>query len=227
MATKRSGPDAQAGDVGAAEVAGRGAGSRGRQAEARRNDRSVLDAARLVFAVHGPEAPVSAVATEAGVGIGTLYRRYASKHELLQHLCLASLEQQIAAARAALAGGEGPWEALSGLVRSCVSFRAGAFAHLAGTIPVTAGMIEAAEQSHRLLERLVVRARRAGALRADAGSVDVHQLVELFSRRRPDDDDAHQRLLAIALDGLRAPGTAPLPGSPPSWDDYAHRWSPR
>src|SRR5216683_12372 len=84
--------------------------ARGRQAEARRNDQAVLDAARLVFAVHGPDAAVSAVASAAGVGMGSLYRRYTSKEHLLQQLCLDSLAQQIAAAEAALAGGDAPWD---------------------------------------------------------------------------------------------------------------------
>jgi hypothetical protein len=52
----------------------------GRQAEARRNDRLILEGAREVF-VEDPDAPISAVAERAGVGIGTLYRRYASKEE--------------------------------------------------------------------------------------------------------------------------------------------------
>jgi hypothetical protein len=53
----------------------------GRQAEARRNDGLILEAAREVF-VEDPDAPISAVAERAGVGIGALYRRYASKEEL-------------------------------------------------------------------------------------------------------------------------------------------------
>jgi AcrR family transcriptional regulator len=205
---------------------------RGRQAEARRNDRAVLDAARVVFAVHGPDAPVSAVAAEAGVGMGSLYRRYASKEELLQSLCQASMEQQIAAAGAALAGSDGPWDALAGFIRACVSFRAGVFSSVAGTIPVTAEMSATARHAHELLERLVVQASRAGSLRQDVSSVDIYQLIELFSRRRPDDEGAYQRLLAIALDGLRAPGREPsglmettlLPGSTPTWESYARRW---
>jgi AcrR family transcriptional regulator len=58
----------------------------GRQAEARRNDRLILEAAREVF-VEDTDAPISAVAERAGVGIGALYRRYASKEELLRRLC--------------------------------------------------------------------------------------------------------------------------------------------
>ena len=61
---------------------------RGRQAEARRNDLVVLEAARDVFTAQGAGAPVSAVAGRAGVGMGTLYRRYGSKTELLQRLCV-------------------------------------------------------------------------------------------------------------------------------------------
>ena len=65
----------------------------GRQAEARRNDRAVLDAARDVFSAQGADAPVSAVAERAGVGVGTLYRRYGSKTELLQRMCVLAMEQ--------------------------------------------------------------------------------------------------------------------------------------
>jgi AcrR family transcriptional regulator len=199
-------------------------GTRGRQAEARRNDRAVLDAARLVFAVQGPDAPVSAVAAAAGVGMGSLYRRFASKEALLQYLCQASLEQQVATAEAALAGADGPWHALASFVETCVSFRAGAFTAIAGTIPTTAAMNATARRAHELLERLVTAAQRAGVLRQDVGSVDIHQLIELFSRRRPDPDAAYQRLLTIALDGLRDSAHQPLPGSPPTWAAYAREW---
>src|SRR5277367_3216513 len=87
-------------------------GTRGRQQEAARNDRKVLDAAREVFATQGWDAPVSAVAERAGVGMGSLYRRYGSKTELLQRLCVLAMEQNIAAAEQSLAMDD-PWDALS------------------------------------------------------------------------------------------------------------------
>ena len=71
---------------------------RGRQAEAERNDRVVLEAARDVFVAYGAGAPVSAVAKRAGVGMGSLYRRYGSKAELLQRLCVLAMEDGISAA---------------------------------------------------------------------------------------------------------------------------------
>ena len=69
--------------------------TRGRKAEAARNDELILEAARAVF-VADPGAPVSAVAERAGVGIGALYRRYRSKEELLQRLAADGLARYLA-----------------------------------------------------------------------------------------------------------------------------------
>jgi AcrR family transcriptional regulator len=197
---------------------------RGRQAEAARNDRRVLDAAREVIAAQGFEAPVSAIAERAGVGIGSLYRRYGSKEELLQRLCVLAMEQAIAAAEAGLAD-EDPWRGLTRYVQDCVTFGSGALAPLAGRIATTPEMRATAARSFDLLERLVQRA----ALRPGASSIDVAWLTELFSRTRPRDaspEDArvHERLLAIALDGLRDGVPAPLPGPAPTLEHYAGRW---
>jgi AcrR family transcriptional regulator len=203
-------------------------GFRGRQQEAARNDRKVLDAAREVFATQGWDAPVSAVAERAGVGMGSLYRRYGSKTELLQRLCVLAMEQNIAAAEQSLAMDE-PWEALSSYVRACVGFNAGAFAPLAGTLEVTDEMIIIAKRSTRLLARLVKRAQTAGALRGDVTATDITSLIEQFSRpsANPDapfDQFAQIRTLAIALDGLRSEGAHPLPGPAPSAHAQAARW---
>ena len=83
----------------------------GRQAEARRNDLVVLEAARDVFSALGADAPVSAVADRAGVGIGTLYRRFGSKTELLQRLCVLAMDQTLQAADDALEASD-PWAGL-------------------------------------------------------------------------------------------------------------------
>ena len=83
----------------------------GRRAEAARNDERILDAARAVF-VADPAAPIAAVAEQAGVGISALYRRYASKEELLRRLCADGLVAYLAAAEEALADEGDPWEAL-------------------------------------------------------------------------------------------------------------------
>ena len=218
--------------------------SHGRQAEARRNDLVVLEAARDVFTAQGAAAPVSAVAERAGVGMGTLYRRYGSKTELLQRLCVLAMQQALVAADEALAAAD-PWAGLAGYVRACVGLRSGALASLAGQIETTAEMRETARRSMARTAEIVARARENGSLRADATALDVTWLIEQFSRRAPDPVDPDEernvraRLVAIALDGLRAQDgprahnggqtqtRQALPGRPPSRARYVRRWVAR
>jgi AcrR family transcriptional regulator len=203
--------------------------ARGRQAEARRNDAAVLEAARDVFSTQGSGAPVAAVAERAGVGMGSLYRRYGSKAELLQQLCVLAMEQAQAAADEALAA-EDPWTGLTGYVSACVELRTGALAPLAGQIKTTPEMLRVYRKGRGRLEEIVARAHRDNSLRADATALDIAWLIEQFSRRAADAIDAEEeasiraRLLAIALDGLRAPRSQPLPGRPPSRTHYEGRW---
>jgi len=202
----------------------------GRQAEARRNDLAVLEAARDVFVTRGADAPISAVAERAGVGMGTLYRRYGSKTELLRHLCVLAMDQALAAADEALRAGDG-WAGLAGYIRACVELRSGALASLAGQFDTTAEMRSTARRGMTRLGDIVARAHRDGSLRADVTPLDITWLIEQFSRRAPDpvdpeeDRNARSRLVAIALDGLRARPDEPLPGRPPSPERYVNRWS--
>jgi AcrR family transcriptional regulator len=232
-ATDPPDPDS-AHQVALGDAEARTAPGRGRQAEAARNDRRILDAARRVFARSGADAPVSAIAAEAGVGMGSLYRRFASKDDLLRHLCQMAMEQSIEAAETALASPGDAWSALAGYVRACVAFRSGAFAPAAGTFPVTEQMVATAARSYELIERLVSRAHAEGALRPDVTGVDLVELIGLFSRSarwRPTDDGydpdhVEQRLLGIALDGLRAPGRERLAEPAPRWQEYSALWGP-
>src|SRR5262249_37211380 len=163
--------------------------------EAVANDQRLLDAARDVFAASGYDAPVAAVAEAAGIGVGSLYRRYATREELLADVCLRSMAQMAAIARGASGS--------HGVVAGGWAARRGACAGVAGTIPVSAEMIAAARESQRLAARLVATAHRTGELRRDAGVVDVLRMVELFARAPyPRDDPQLARLLAVALDGL-------------------------
>lgn len=217
----------------------------GRQAEARRNDRAVLDAARDVFSAQGADAPISAVAERAGVGVGTLYRRYGSKTELLQRMCVLAMEQGMEAAGEALQADD-PWTGLCGYIRACVEMRSGALGSLAGQIEMTDEMLSTARRGMTLAGEVVARAHRAGSLRPDVTALDIALLIESFSRRAPgasgsaarddpgaqdapseadEERNAQARLLTVAFDGLRAPGATPLPGRAPSSSRYTGRWS--
>ncbi|HSK98466.1 MAG TPA: helix-turn-helix domain-containing protein [Euzebyales bacterium] len=191
----------------------------GRQAEAQVNDRRLLEAAREVFAARGAGAPVAEIARRAGVGIGSLYRRYGSKDELLRHLYLLALRQTIASAQTALDRAGDPWTALSDCVQMCVALRCGALAPLTGTLPETPEVADARTTALDQLATLVARAQERGAVRADVSAGDVAGLIELFSRSHAASDDAgelaQRRLLALALDGLRTTTVEPLPGDPP------------
>ncbi|TMR22842.1 TetR/AcrR family transcriptional regulator [Nonomuraea turkmeniaca] len=188
----------------------------------------MLQAAHEVFTTQGFDAPVSAIAKQAGVGMGSLYRRYRTKEELLQRLCLIAMERVVEAVEAALAE-EDPWAGLELYVRTCVGLRSGALAPVAGTIEVTDEMWRTSRKATELATRLISRAREAGVLRDDVTMLDVSLLIEQFSRPAPgppSEQHQHvkQRLLAIALDGLRAPGRTELPGDPPSLEWYEGRW---
>jgi len=218
---------------------------RGRQAEAARNDLVVLAAAREVFAEQGADAPVAAVAERAGVGIGSLYRRYGSKEDLLRYLCLVALRQAVADAEAGLTVPD-PWEGLAGFIRASVAAGTGSLGPLAGAIETTPEMWQASRRGQELLSLLVERARAAGAVRADVTALDVAHLIELFGRLGPagaaglagagpagagpaaEERVIRQRLLAIALDGLRSVSVAgELPGPAPTVAYYEGRWVKR
>jgi AcrR family transcriptional regulator len=202
---------------------------RGRQAEAARNDLLLLTAAREVFSAQGFDAPVSAVAERAGVGIGSLYRRYGTKEELLQHLCVVAMQQAAEAAREALQRAD-PWDGLTHYISACVEFGSGGLAPIAGHIQTTPEMWETHKLARRHADRLIRRARSAGVLRPGASGLDIALLIEQFSRRPgPGDeeqDNARRRLLAIAIDGLHARNSDPLPGRAPSRRRYEGRWVP-
>ncbi|MET7459771.1 TetR family transcriptional regulator [Nonomuraea sp. NPDC005501] len=209
-----------------------------RQAEAERNDRALLRAARQVLAADGEHASVAAIAAAAGVGIGSLYRRYRTKEELFQRLAELSLDNWNQAAERGLAEDD-PWEGLASFIVTCVEFGQGSLAPVAGTIEVTKEMQAKSDRSDELLAALVTRAHQARVLRPDVTAVDISLLIEQFGRspaldqlrKQGRDDlieaaaDAHKRVLAIAVDGLRACHPRPLPGDPPTDRLFTERWS--
>lgn len=202
---------------------------RGPQARAARNDRALIEAAREVFLIQGFGAPVSAIAERAGVGMGSLYRRYRTKEELLQRLCADSMEHLAEAARAGLAIDD-PWQGLAHYVRQCARYGFGALAPLAGTVEVTSEMRQVGEQAQRLADELITRARNAGVLRTGVTSMDIFLLIRQFGRSAPGpsphgEEEMRSRLLAIALDGLKAHNTGPLPGEPPDPRHYQALWN--
>lgn len=202
----------------------------GRRAQAARNDDLILAAARAVFVVD-PGAPIAAVAKHAGVGVGALYRRFASKEELLRRLCGDGLRTFIAAAEAALADDGDPWEAFAGFMRRVVDADTHSLTlRLAGTFTPTEELYRDAGRAQGLSEALFERTQAAGALRPDLTTNDLSFLFEQVAVVRVADPrrtaELRHRYLALALEALRSRGHDPLPGPPPSWEEIGARWNP-
>jgi AcrR family transcriptional regulator len=204
-------------------------GLSGRRAEAARNDEAILASAREVF-VADPDAPVSAVAEHAGVGISSLYRRYESKEELLRKLCGDGLQLYNDIARAAVEDDDGePWEIFATFMRRIVEADVHALTrNLAGRFTPTEEMERSAYFADELNERLVARAQAAGAVREDIDREDLTYIFEQVSSLQGSTLERtaqlRARYLVLHLDALRAPGRTPLPGPAPTSDEQHARW---
>jgi AcrR family transcriptional regulator len=205
----------------------------GRKAQAARNDKIIVEAARKVF-VADPSAPVSAVAEVAGVGISALYRRYPSKEDLLRKVCAVGLEIYTLIVQAAVDNTEGdPWEVFETFMRRAVEADTHSITvALAGTFLPSPELWAAAENSGRLNVELMTRTRKAGVIRKDVSAADLGTIFEQLAAIYVEDprrtNDLRQRYLTLILDGLRLPPTTtPLPSEAPTAEENARRWGGR
>ncbi len=167
--------------------------------------RRLLDAAERVFVREGIDAPVPEIAAEAGTGIGTVYRRFASREELVAALVLERLawcEAQVHELGDGAADAGTAFEAV--LVR--LVERQGYDDVLAEALARTSERTEVAHALASLndvLGALLVRARAAGSVRADATPDDIPLLfaaTRAAERRTP---GGGRRMLHLLLDALR------------------------
>jgi AcrR family transcriptional regulator len=201
----------------------------GRQAEAARNDQRILDSARAVF-VSDPDAPITAVAKHAGVGISALYTRYGSKEELLRKLCtdaLLLLVQETEDAIEQAKAGRDRWQVLADFMRRRVDAGTSSMTlALAGKFVPTPEMFELANRSNGLLAELFGLIR--DVLRPDVVVHDLSLVFELAAAVKFSDPERtaelRRRYLAVILDGLRATDRGALPGPPPAWRELSERW---
>jgi len=200
----------------------------GRRAEAARNDQRILEAARAVF-VADPGAPIAAVAEHAGVGISALYRRYASKEELLRRLCGDGLKAYLAAAEEALADDGDPWAAFARFMRRVVDADTHSLtSRLAGTFTPTDELNRDADTAQELNQRLFERTRASGAIRPDLDVNDLSMVFEQLASIRLGDEartsQLRHRYLTLLLEAMHHPAATPLPGPPPTWRELTTRW---
>ncbi|MGI5216841.1 TetR/AcrR family transcriptional regulator [Nocardia sp. CA-290969] len=180
------------------------------RADAVRNQQRIVEAARELFADRGLEITLDDVAERAGVGVGTVYRRFANKTELISEVFEHHLGEFADAAEGALRNPD-PWLGV-------VEFVDYACRHMAvnrGFSEVILELDLETERFHRLRDRLkpavaaiVQRAREAGVLQPDIEPSDlfalIHMVDGLAEFAKPINPEIWRRYLAITLNGIRA-----------------------
>lgn len=187
--------------------------------DARANRDRILAAARECFARDGVDASVEAIAQRAGVGMGTLYRRFPTKHDLVEAVIDESLDAFVAAAEEGLAA-EDAWAGFTGFVERVLELQAenGALREMLAGTPHGLARDRMRSRIRPLTRELVARAQADGSLRPDFAPEDM-PLVFMTAGRvlgaaRGVAPDLWRRYLGFLFDGLRAEGATPLPRGP-------------
>lgn len=177
------------------------------RADAVRNRERVLEAAKVVFSLGGPEASLEAVARHAGVGIGTLYRHFPTRETLYEAVYRREVEQLVELARH-LEAETAPVEALRQWMRANVEFIAtkkGMAAALALAAHGSSDLVVySLDRLTRAVGELLQRAVAAEEIRADIGPEDLlRTLVGMcYAHDRPGWQAKVLRLVDVLIDGL-------------------------
>jgi len=184
--------------------------------DARRNREAVFAAAKELFAEHGIEAQMPDVAKAANVGVGTVYRHFPTKDDLIAAMVAERFERFADKARECL-DMDDAWAGVAEFIR----FAAQVQADDRGICEVMAErrdlMGQAAEAAGlpALSDKLVKRAQRAGELRRDLEWQDIPMIAcglgSITQQTMGPAIGRWPRLVEIILDGLRAPGGGKLP----------------
>jgi AcrR family transcriptional regulator len=176
------------------------------RADARRNYARLVDAARSVFADQGGGASMEAIAKRAGVGVGTLYRHFPKRIDVVEAVYRDDVDVLIGSAERGRTELD-PWPALEAWLRAFVDYGRSkrtflnelheAFEKNPELKPASRGRIGAA--CHQVL----ARAQEAGVARTDIDGEDLMQLVSPMCMYGTLSAEQGDRLLTMVLDGLR------------------------
>lgn len=175
---------------------------RPQRADARRNFDALLAAARDAFATKGVGASLEDIARQAGVGIGTLYRNFPNRQDLMHAVYFGEIEELCIAAEEA--ADLPPWEALTTWLHRFVEYAATKRAIWESLNRETENFKAAREAMYAAGTPLFERAQAAGAARKDVSFDDLLRMVSGLTAAGFVDQDQRDRVLAIALEGVRA-----------------------
>jgi AcrR family transcriptional regulator len=202
--------------------------------DARRNRERLVASARDLFAAHGVDVPVEDITHHAGVGVGTLYRHFPTKEELLDAVLEDAFAELIAAAEEAAAADDA-WAGFTGFLERALAAHA-ANRGLKDVLAAARGgqgaqRAEAMRARMRpLLRRMIQRAQEQGTLRADFKPEDLPLVFwtadRVIDRTAAVAPDYWRRFLGLLVDGLRADAATPL-SRPPLTRTQLERTAPR
>lgn len=198
-----------------------GGGEKTLRRDAAENRQRLLDAAATVFSERGLDVCVDDIARAAGVGVGTLYRRFPTKDALVSELVRQVLEDFVALAGEALSAprGEGLEQVLYGTGAILASHRG--FLSRMWNDDETAAL---RDEYRRILFELLHRAKQHNRIREDATESDLDLLFwsvrGVISTTRGVTDTGWRRTMAVMLAGLR-PDAEALDSPPMCAEDIA------
>jgi AcrR family transcriptional regulator len=189
--------------------------SREPRSDAARNREALVRAATAAVHREGPRVPMATIAAEAGVGIGTLYRHFPSRDDLLDYLTHVSFEQVLANAQAAQQGATTAAEALRRFIEAAIRQRNQLVLPLHGGPPLRSPQTRAVrEQIHGIVRQIIDRGRADGTIRQDVAPRDIVVFGAMLAQPRgpdPEWDMTCRRLLGTYLAGLGAATAVPDP----------------
>jgi AcrR family transcriptional regulator len=186
------------------------------RADARRNHAAVLEAARKLFSERGLDAQMPDIANAAKVGVGTVYRHFPTKDDLVAALVAQRFERLAQKAREGLEA-DSAWDGICDFIRFSAQIQADdrGLCEVMGSRPELMDAAANAVGLPELCERMVKRAQRSGELRRDLAWEDIPMIACGLGRITQDTmspaTGRWPRLVEIVLDGLRAPGSRRLP----------------
>jgi AcrR family transcriptional regulator len=174
----------------------------------------VLAAAAAAIRREGVGVPTATVAADAGVGVGTLYRRYPSREDLLAALTLRSFRLVLDAAQSAVACTDSGIDALRRFMEQTIEQGPELVLPMhGGPVPLDEDTVALRSEVHATIEKVLRRGRQDGTIRADVTAFDIIVFGALLAQPLPHVPDwrsAARRQAEIYFDGLASKAT-PLP----------------